>query len=65
MSLAHNTTFINRMVKLGAPIYDNGLSGAASAGKWYGMELSKVSGYFNYVKMWWGATNEQKKINRK
>ena len=52
LSFYHNANFINRMIKLGSPIYDSGLNGFMSAGRWYGMELSKVSGYWNYVKMY-------------
>ncbi|GEM_PF-5861416 len=52
LSVYHNKVFINRMMKLGAPIYDSGLNGYASAGRWYGIELSKVNNYYNYVKMY-------------
>ena len=52
LSLAHNKTFITRMTKLGAAIYDNGPLGTQIASKWYNMERQVVSGYYNYVRMY-------------
>ncbi|MBR2327549.1 MAG: DNRLRE domain-containing protein [Clostridia bacterium] len=51
LSLMHNKAFINRMTKLGAPIYDTGSVGANITSRWYAMERQVVNGYFNYVKM--------------
>ncbi|QVK18450.1 hypothetical protein KHQ81_01665 [Mycoplasmatota bacterium] len=52
ISYLHNKAWINNMMKLNANIYDNGLSGAAQAGRYYSMELRMVRNYANYIKMW-------------
>ena len=48
LSIAHNKAWINRVMRLGKPIYDIGLGGIRDAGAWYGMELVEVANYFNY-----------------
>ena len=45
LSVAHNKSWIKRVMRLNKPIYDIGLGGAVEAGAWYGMELEQVANY--------------------
>lgn len=45
LSIAHNKSWINRVMRLNKPIYDIGLGGIVEAGAWYGMELKQVANY--------------------
>ena len=49
LSIAHNKSWINRVMRLNKTIYDIGLGGPIEAGAWYGMELQQIANYTNYI----------------
>ncbi|MDR2570588.1 MAG: hypothetical protein LBD23_09865 [Oscillospiraceae bacterium] len=51
LSLAHNRTFIERVMRVGGPIYDNGPD-IGFTSKYYAMERAVTEGYSNIIRMW-------------
>lgn len=48
LSLMHKKAWINRMMRLDAVIYNNGMAGFKAAGPWYAMELDEIARFGKY-----------------